>query len=1065
MNTSDFRTTGAVWTEEPEEDHANTATSETRMQDDDTELAEATLDRWDQDKWAENIMKQGFLQESKPKLQRRISDFLARTSATQRQELETGRARLLEVMKAAQFEQETRYPESADKSRQTRRERAQAKIRAGYKTFSEATYEYSKIMDMLVSQAPEYVALAWGAIKIVLVIQINHEELKQKVKDYMEQIKLKFEMIDHLTDFIPRENLVAAVAKVYELFSRFLAKAVKYYSMNMSKARTTAFFKPWKVNLQGIVDAIDQAFADIKDISHFHGLLEGHASLGLGRENLHNIKISVKMHEESLERLDGLEQMMQQIQAMVVSFSKEVDVQQTANFLRKCVNETLEEPEQSRKPHGQDETIQEHEGATGHTPDPYREVDAKSLLNDLFVELREFRQDASRRETAIEQTSEMRDHRSKRRNIMRIEEVMGWAESESSRLLWINGHNVLRRSVFTTSFAVPLLVLGESNCETTLVLRHFCGDSSVYETGGCRILVQALLYQILEQHPEVFDRKKASLTREATSTLTTLWNLFLDCLAEVSADCTFIIIENINVLRTPAESNFDEGKFIIQRLHALIQDSTKLIKILLVASLARDQASSSEGRSVLMLTQRRESMSILENELALVSHKLIEIQQKRCKSITFAEITMLYVPNTTVYTTEDDELRAFVIVELSGMEPRSFESYNPLRMRAWTIDHDGQNVARRYYDLTVSQFSGQKEIKCLQYIPAGFLPSESEKRRNLIARGKLWWTYSFGIHHVTTDRYKTQAMIDQRRRDRATDLPKFSPFLKILSAATLDTLKPLYLLLCPPLVDAFILQEMKWATIKVFDIEPYRYDTHSFDRMVLPDGHAHKLKAVCQGQMMGATSNSSKQPTGGHKNGGLVIAICGGPGVGKTLASEYTKRPLLSVSTIDMAAKADAFEKTLQNTFKLAESWNTNIVFQKADVFLSTMRGGDIVHNNMVSAFLRFLDQFHGILILLAKKVEVLDSSLQPRIQVSLLLPTLHKAKRSMFWDQLFGELEVNRKDLRVDPEVREYLDEDSQLTAFNWNGKRMRNILQTAVALAEKDALDEALLLGPASC
>ena len=36
---------------------------------------------------------------------------------------------------------------------------------------------------------------------------------------------------------------------------------------------------------------------------------------------------------------------------------------------------------------------------------------------------------------------------------------------------------------------------------------------------------------------------------------------------------------------------------------------------------------------------------------------------------------------------------------------------------------------------------------------------------------------------------------------------------------------------------------------------------------------------------MGATSNSSKQPTGGHKNGGLVIAICGGPGVGKTLAS------------------------------------------------------------------------------------------------------------------------------------------------------------------------------------
>ncbi len=44
---------------------------------------------------------------------------------------------------------------------------------------------------------------------------------------------------------------------------------------------------------------------------------------------------------------------------------------------------------------------------------------------------------------AIEQTSEMRDHIFKQRNIMRIEEVIAWVESKSSQLLWINGHNVL----------------------------------------------------------------------------------------------------------------------------------------------------------------------------------------------------------------------------------------------------------------------------------------------------------------------------------------------------------------------------------------------------------------------------------------------------------------------------------------------------------------------------------------------------------------------------------------------------------------------------------------------
>ena len=98
---------------------------------------------------------------------------------------------------------------------------------------------------------------------------------------------------------------------------------------------------------------------------------------------------------------------------------------------------------------------------------------------------------------------------------------------------------------------------------------------------------------------------------------------------------------------------------------------------------------------------------------------------------------MLYVLNTTIYTIENRELWACVVVELSGMERRSFESYNPLQIRAWSIDHNGSSLRRRFYDLTVPQFSGQKAIKTLQYVPAGYLPDESKQRRKLTARGKL----------------------------------------------------------------------------------------------------------------------------------------------------------------------------------------------------------------------------------------------------------------------------------------------------------------------------------------
>ena len=331
---------------------------------------------------------------------------------------------------------------------------------------------------------------------------------------------------------------------------------------------------------------------------------------------------------------------------------------------------------------------------------------------------------------------------------MRTDKVMAWLNSESSQLLLIDGDNVLSRMEFSMSFAAPLLLLGESNYETVLILRHFCGDQASHKANRYRTLLQALLHQLFQQYPQVLTRKKASLTRELSSDVAALWGLFLDCLQDVNAHCTFIVIDNIDVLGNEADVDAEDGRLVIERLNALVQDETKLVKILLTASLAVDRTSSLEGHAALTVPQRKGSLAIVQDELALVPHKMFEIQQKRFMTISFAELTMLYVPNTTIYTVEDGELRAFVIVELSGMEPRWSESYNALQMRAWFVDHNGQHIARRYCDLTVTQFSGRRAIKDLRYIPGGYLPNESEQRKILIARGRLWWTRSSGVHHV-----------------------------------------------------------------------------------------------------------------------------------------------------------------------------------------------------------------------------------------------------------------------------------------------------------------------------
>ena len=82
----------------------------------------------------------------------------------------------------------------------------------------------------------------------------------------------------------------------------------------------------------------------IRDITHYHGLIEGHASLMLGAENLRNSWKIITMHEQELDKLSGLEKMLERLQATLISFSKEDDVQQTADLLRQSVNENLQEP-------------------------------------------------------------------------------------------------------------------------------------------------------------------------------------------------------------------------------------------------------------------------------------------------------------------------------------------------------------------------------------------------------------------------------------------------------------------------------------------------------------------------------------------------------------------------------------------------------------------------------------------------------------------------------------------------------------------------------------------------
>jgi hypothetical protein len=161
-------------------------------------------------------------------LDARLNEFLGHASKKELQSYENSRRNLIYIIESAQAKYTKRFREPEPGSEK----RFVELFKAGCREASEVAFEFSKILDVMVQQAPMYVSLAYGAVKLLLYAEINSQELKSNVKTYMERIKATFDMVDHLTVYMPSANLVNAITQMYELFNRFLAKSLKLYTQN-----------------------------------------------------------------------------------------------------------------------------------------------------------------------------------------------------------------------------------------------------------------------------------------------------------------------------------------------------------------------------------------------------------------------------------------------------------------------------------------------------------------------------------------------------------------------------------------------------------------------------------------------------------------------------------------------------------------------------------------------------------------------------------------------------------------------------------------------------------------
>lgn len=144
---------------------------------------------------------------------------------------------------------------------------------------------------------------------------------------------------------------------------------------------------------------------------------------------------------------------------------------------------------------------------------------------------------------------------------------------------------------------------------------------------------------------------------------------------------------------------------------------------------------------------------------------------------------------------------------------------------------------------------------------------------------------------------------------------------------------------------------------------------------------------------------------------GIILLLCGPPGVGKTLTAESVaeemKVPLFMMSAGDLGLDPRHVESKLQGILDMCTRWGAILLLDEADVFLEQRSLHELERNKLVSVFLRVLEYYEGIMFLTTNRVETFDPAFQSRIHISIDYPELSSESRRLVWKNFLKQHDI----------------------------------------------------------
>ena len=136
----------------------------------------------------------------------------------------------------------------------------------GLSKFGTVALEYSKMLEVVVQQSPEYANLAWGIVRLLLVGYTSHKKLKNLIEQRIISFGESLGFINEVMLRMPSPKMVAAITEMYTAFKIFLAKAVKYFKESKALRVVKAFTFP-EIRFEQHCQRIDKSLNRIHEVA------------------------------------------------------------------------------------------------------------------------------------------------------------------------------------------------------------------------------------------------------------------------------------------------------------------------------------------------------------------------------------------------------------------------------------------------------------------------------------------------------------------------------------------------------------------------------------------------------------------------------------------------------------------------------------------------------------------------------------------------------------------------------------------------------------------------------